>query len=93
MTAFGDTNKTEVAGLPGGSGTYTGFYDTATAQMYTAALDGVARKTYFYTDIVGSPGQYWFTTAFWDFSLSVGVGEGEAISGNWSAATSLSKVG
>lgn len=93
VTALGDTAKVRVAGLPDNSGTYSGFYDTGTAQLFTAAADGIARKTYLYPDIVGASGQYWFGTAFWDFSFSSGVSEADAISGNFTAATPFAKVG
>ena len=35
VTAFGDTVKTYVAGLPDASGAFSGFLDDATAQTYT----------------------------------------------------------
>jgi hypothetical protein len=40
VTAYGDTGKAFVAGLPDASGTYSGFFDDSTAQMYTAGSDG-----------------------------------------------------
>jgi hypothetical protein len=93
VTAFGDANKTYVSGLPDFQATYTGFYDTATAQLYTAATDGVARKFYLYDDTVGSPAQYWFGTAFFDFNIDVPVDGPVAISGTFAAATAIPKVG
>jgi hypothetical protein len=62
VTAFGDTNKVKVAGLPDASGSYAGFYDTATVQLYTAASDGMARKMYLYPDRTNAS-QYWSGTA------------------------------
>ena len=88
VTAFGDTNKTSVQGLPNAEGNFSGFYDDTTAQMYTAASDGVARKSYFYPNI-STPTDYWFTTAFWDFSGEFPVDGGATISGSWSSATDL----
>jgi len=93
VTAYGDANKTYVAGLPDFQGTYAGFYDTATAQLYTAATDGVARKFYLYNDTVGSPAQYWFGTAFFDFNIDTPVDGPVAISGTLAAATASVKVG
>ena len=46
VTAFGDVNKVSLAGLPDSSGTFDGFYDDATDQLYTAASDGEARRFY-----------------------------------------------
>jgi hypothetical protein len=92
VTAFGDTNKTYVSGLPDAQGSFGGFYDTATAQLYTAATDGVARKFYLYPDN-GTTGQYWFGTGLFDFSVSSGVDAAATISGNWRAASAIAKVG
>jgi hypothetical protein len=91
-TSFGDTTKVYVAGLPDFSGSYSGFYDTATAQLYTAATDGVARKFYLYPTRATTT-TYWFGTAFFDFSITTGVGDAVKISGSFSAASASAKVG
>lgn len=92
VTCFGDTVKQYVSGFADATGDFAGFYDTATAQLYTAAIDGVARKFYFYPDQT-STSQYWFGTAIFDFSISEAISGGVAISGSWAAATAVSKVG
>lgn len=92
VTSFGDTGKAYVAGLPDAQGSFNGFYDTATAQTYTAATDGVARKFYFYP-IASTASQYWFGTAFFDFSASFDVGGAATCSGSWASATGVAKVG
>ena len=92
VTAFGDSNKTYVAGLPDSSGSYSGFYDDGTVQFYTAATDGVARKFYLYPD-TGSTGKYWFGTAVFDFNVSAAVDGAVQVSGDWNAATIVSRVG
>lgn len=91
VTAFGDTNLIKLAGLPDQNGTFDGWYDNATAQVYTAATDGVARRTYLYPDTTGS--QYWFGTAIFDMKINVDVNGGVAISGTFDAASAFSKVG
>lgn len=93
VTALGDSNKIYVAGLPDASGSFSGFYDDATVQTYTAATDGIARKFYLYPDLTNSPGQYWFGTILPDFSVDGAVGGPVAVSANWNAATSIIKVG
>ncbi len=93
VTAFGDVNKVYVAGLPDASGSFNGFYDDSTAQLYTAAQDGVARKVYLYPNFTGTPGQYWFGTGLFDFAVEIGVGESAKVSGNFKAASPLIKVG
>ena len=92
VTSFGDTNKVYVSGLPDSSGSFGGFYDDATAQLYTAAQDGVARKFYLYPSNAMT-GQYWYGTALFDFSVSSGVGDAVSVSGNWNAAGAITKVG
>lgn len=92
VTAFGDSNKSYVAGLPDFQATYTGFYDTATAQLYTAATDGVARKFYMYTDTTLGATNYWFGTAFFDFNIDESVAGPVAISGTFAAATATAKI-
>jgi len=92
VTAFGDSNMVYVSGLPDASGTFSGFYDTATAQLYTAAIDGVARKFYLYPDN-GTTAQYFFGTSLFDFNISAAVDGSVDISGSWAAATPVAKVG
>lgn len=92
VTSFGDSNKNYVAGLPDFKGTFAGFYDNATAQMYTAALDGVSRKFYLYPDTTNA-GQYWYGNAFFDFSVALDVNGTADISGGFSAASAISKIG
>jgi hypothetical protein len=92
VTAFGDTHKTYVAGLPDAQGSYAGYYDNATVQLYTAASDGVARKFYLYPDNTAT-GQYFFGTAVFDMDIEGNVDGAVQISGDFSASTITSKVG
>ena len=91
VTAFGDSHKTYVSSLPDVSGSFAGFYDDATAQTYTAATDGVARKFYLYPDNT-STGKYWFGTAFFDFSVSADVGGAVQVSGDFAAASVVARL-
>lgn len=93
VTALGDGNKVYVAGLPDASGTFTGFFDDATQQAYTAASDGVARKFYLYPNISQAPGTYWFGTVLPDFSAAGGVSSAVTTTSNWNAASSIIRVG
>ncbi len=92
VTAFGDSNKVYLAGLPDASGSFSGFYDNATAQVYTASQDGLARRFYLYPDN-NSVTTYWYGTALFDFSAEGAVDGAVTISGNWSAASPVAKVG
>jgi len=93
VTAMGDTNKVYVAGLPDAQGTFAGSYDDATVQAYTAAIDGIARPMYLYTDLVNDPAQYWYGTILPDFSVSGGVGDPLKFTSSWNAAGAVTKIG
>lgn len=92
-TAFGDTNKVTVAGLPSGDGSCEMFWDSGTAQTYTAASDGNARRCYFYPTTASTAGPYWFGTAYFDFNIEVDVGDVVKCKSTWSPASPISKVG
>lgn len=92
VTAMGDTNRVYVAGLPDASGDYAGFWDSSTAQMYTAATDGLARKFYLYPTI-DVAGEYYFGTAFFDFQHTQAVDGAVEISGSWQASGPVAGVG
>lgn len=91
VTCFGDTNKVYVSGLPDASGSFAGFYDTDTAQLYTASQDGLARRFYLYPTTADTA-DYWYGTALFDFSATGNVSGGVDVSGNWSAASAVSQV-
>lgn len=88
VTAMGDSNKQYVGGLPDFSGDYSGFYDDASAQLYSAAVDGVPRAFYFYPDFTDTT-RYAFGTAFFDFKMATGVGDAVAVSGTFQAASNV----
>lgn len=92
VTAMGDSNKVYVAGLPDASGEFSGFYDDATAQTYTAATDGVARAWYLYPSTLNT-GQYFWGTVLPDFNVSGGVGGAVEVTASWNAASTIAKVG
>jgi hypothetical protein len=92
VTAMGDANHVVVAGLPKASGSFSGFYDGATAQTYTAATDGVARPFYLYPDF-SVTSTYWFGTVNVDFKIDSSVTDATKMSANWAAASVMPKVG
>ena len=93
VTANGDSNKVYVAGLPDVSGSFSGFLDDATAQTYTAASDGLARRFYLYPATPATAGPYWFGTALFDFKAEAAVDDAVKVSGDFQAASAVSKVG
>lgn len=92
VTAFGDTNKVYVAGLPDASGSYSGFFDSDANDLLLAAQDGIARKFYLYTDVANDAGDYFFGTGFFDFSVATSVSGAVTTSGTWNAASSILRV-
>ena len=92
VTSFEDNNAVSVSGLPNAKGSFAGFFDNATKQMATAAVDGTARKFYWYPDKAVNT-IYYFGTANWSTSQSWGVTAAAAISGNWAAAADCAWVG
>jgi hypothetical protein len=95
VTALGDTNLVWVAGLPDASGDFTGFFDTATAQTYIAAVDGLSRNFYMYPSLLGvegaNPGQYFFGTILPDFSTAGGVASAVTFKSTWNAASQVQR--
>lgn len=92
VTALEDSNKTYLADLPDASGDFSGFYDDATNQTYTAAVDGLPRKFYLYPSLLKTT-QYFFGTILPDMKIDGGVGDAVAISATWSANSAIKKVG
>lgn len=90
-----DQNKIYVAGLPDASGDFSGFYDTATAQTYVAATDGLPRNFYLYPSTLaaqmGPPAQYFFGTILPDYSVAGGIASAVSLKSTWNAATRISR--
>jgi hypothetical protein len=92
VTAFGDANKIYVAGLPDASGDFSGYYDDATAQVFTAALDGQPRKFYLYPS-TNNNAQYFWGTILPDFKIDGSVTDAVKAASSWNASTDIRKVG
>lgn len=92
VTAFGDTSKVYVAGLPDGEMTYDGFAsDTTGTTLITAALDGQARKFYAYP--FNTTGTYFFGTMFFDTEFAVDVAGAVTMKGSGKPATPIGTQG
>lgn len=92
VTAFGDTNKQYLAGLPDAAGDFAGFYDDASVQTYTAATDGQPRRFYLYPN-TSTNTQYFFGTILADMSVNADVDGPTQVSASWAAATPIIKQG
>jgi hypothetical protein len=93
VTAMGDTNLVYVAGLPDANGDFTGFFDTASAQTYIAAVDGLSRNFYLYPSTLASQiGQYFFGTILPDYALTSGIAAAVALKCVWNASTQVQRI-
>ena len=92
VTAFGDTSMIYVSSLPDCQGTYSGFYDDASVQMYTAATDGVPRKFYLYPS-TSLATQYWYGTGIFDMNIDAAANPPEIDTAPSTAASiDMSKI-
>lgn len=91
VTAFLDSNKVYVAGLPDASGDFSGFWDDATSQTYVAATDGLARNMYLYPNITADPNIYFFGTVLPDFAMDGAVGGPVNMKATWNAASKIQR--
>lgn len=91
VTAFGDSNKIYVAGLPDASGDFKGFMDDATSQTYLAATDGLPRNFYLYPSNTIDPNIYWFGTIIADFSTDGAIAGPVNASATWVAASKIQR--
>jgi hypothetical protein len=91
VTAFGDSNKIYVAGLPDASGDFSGFWDDATGQTYLAAVDGLPRNMYLYPNISSDPSVYFFGTVLPDFEMDGAVGGPVNTKTTWNAASKIQR--
>ncbi|SRR6266498_3098143 len=85
VTAFMDTNKVYVAGLPDANGSFAGFMDDGSAQTYDAASDGVARAFYLYPTSVDTS-NYWYGTILPDYKANAKVDGPVEVAASWVAA-------
>ena len=92
VTSFGDSTKTYVAGIADATGQFAGFYDDASAQTYTAAIDGLSRRFYLYPNSALTT-QYFFGTIFADMTINADVAGAVQVSATWNAATPMAKIG
>lgn len=92
VTAMGDTTKTYVTGIPDAQGEWSGFFDDATNQSYTAAVDGLARKFYLYPN-TSETTKYFWGTILPDLSVSSTVNGAAEMTASWAAATTIARQG
>lgn len=87
VTAFEDTSKSYVVGLPDAKGTVEGFWDSADTTVYNVIGSSVGRKVYIYPDAVNNITTYFFMTAFFSAKSDGATNSATNFSLSFSAAT------
>lgn len=87
VTAFGDSNKTYVQGLPDVKGAFSGFWDDTESKPFTAAAAAGGVNMYLYPSS-DAPSKFWSGPAFLDLSMDVDVKGAVALSGSFAASGS-----
>lgn len=85
VTAFGDTNKSYVQGLPDLKGTLSGFWDSSSDPLYAAGASADGTKLYLYPDRLNAPTVYDAGPAWIDTAIDVDVNGAVAISSSFVA--------
>jgi len=91
VTAVTDSQVSYGAGITGVSGGFTGFYDTATAQSYAAAVDGLPRNLYLYPSLA-LPGTFFSGSVLPDYGIRGGTSSACALAVTWAAVTAVTRV-
>lgn len=84
-TAFGDTNKTYLTGLPNVQGTYAGFLDTSGDLLFSAATSE-ALAIYLYADDGGTPVLVAHGSGFLDANVTANNADAVRITGEFRAS-------
>jgi hypothetical protein len=92
VTAMGDNNNVYVGGIKDAAGSWSGFYDDATQQSYTAAGDGQPRKFYLYPDLTNVPTNYFFGQVIVDMSVDSDVDGAINMSADWAAYSDIIRL-
>lgn len=88
VTAFGDSNKTYVQGLPDLKGTLSGSWDDSETKPFAGAASSTGVKLYLYPDITNAPTKYAYGTAWLNASIETPVNGEVKMSANFVAANS-----
>ncbi len=84
VTAFGDSNKQYVQGLPDVQGQIAGWWDDTYDNLYDASRSADGVKMYLYPSS-DAPSKYWYGPAWVDFSIDTSNDAGVAVSASFSA--------
>lgn len=82
VTAITDTQQIWAAGILEASGSFSGYWDDATAQAYTAASDGLPRNMYLYPD-AAHMGNVFSGQVLPDLTITGAVNGGVTVASSW----------
>jgi hypothetical protein len=85
VTAFGDTNKRYVQGLPDATGEFEGFWEDSEAKIWAAVASGDGVKIYMYPDHTNAPSKYVYGPAWLSASIETAVDGAVTISASFAA--------
>jgi hypothetical protein len=92
VTGIPDGQHIYIAGIPASAGSFDGYFDTATAQAYSAAVDGLPRNMYLYPS-AASAGTYFSGMVLPDYSTGGGVSAAVALKVTWASAAPVTRTG
>jgi hypothetical protein len=90
VTCFGDTQITEVQGLPKYTGKFDGFWDDTEDTLWGATDATSGRKMYLYMSR-DATSKYFYGTAWVDATMDIAAGDAVKISGTFSAASNWAR--
>lgn len=88
VTAMGDTNTTEVQGLPAWKGDIQAFWDDTESAIFTAQASTTYCWLWLYFDYTNNSTKYGYGPANLDINMSTKVDGAVEVKGSWSAAGS-----
>jgi hypothetical protein len=92
VTPLGAPARTWLSTESDVSGTFAGWYDDATLQEYSAAVDGLPRSFYLYPN-TNTPSQYFQGVVnVTEFDVTSGVTAGAAVSGSWTTTGAVTLI-
>jgi len=83
VTPLGAPSRVWIPGQLDVSGTFTGWYDDATLQEYSAAVDGLPRSFYLYPNTANTSQFFQGVINIAEFDVTAGVAAAAAVSGSW----------
>jgi hypothetical protein len=91
VTSIVDVQHVYAASVTGVTGSFRGFFDTATAQSYQAAVDGLPRDLFLYP-AAANTGQFFSGPVLPDYALGAGVTSACGLTVTWSATGTFTRT-